>query len=304
MSALDEPLVRIGTVMEVEDALSKDGSSACRIRVRLDNGDEDKEISKYPWCFPLLPKTFQSIPKVGESVFILTAKIGDVGSQRYYIGPIITQPQYFDYSPSKISRTMFDTAKYKPLPKISNNSLTDGSFPSEKDVAVIGRGAEDVTLKYDDKTKASEVDLRAGIRGPLYGTEDKTLLGNVLFNGENPAYIQVKRKDGIAENASSFVNIVANKVNIMSNKDVSIAHNLKDQDTLVNEGEFQNVMDSLHQVPLGDKLYDLLVLLRGAILWHVHPFPGMPQCGDNAGYIEKLKEYDIKSILSDYVRIS
>lgn len=304
MSALNEPLVRIGTVMEVENDLSVSGSCASRVKVRLDNGDTDNEISDYPWCFPLLPKTVQSIPKIGESVFVFTARIGDVGSQRYYIGPIITQPQYFSYTPAKIARTMFETAKYKPLPKISNNSLTDGSFPSEKDVAIIGRGEEDIALKYDDHTRSSEVSLRAGIRGPIYGTDDKTLIGNVVFNGKDPAYVQVKRKQGIAEGATSFVNIVANKVNIMSNKDTSVSHNLGDSKTLVNEEEFQNVMDSLHQVPLGDKLYELLVLMRGAILSHVHPFPGMPQCGDSSGYIDRLKDYDMNSILSDYVRIS
>ena len=37
---------------------------------------------------------------------------------------------------------------------------------------------------------------------------------------------------------------------------------------------------------------------------HVHPWAGMEQCGDWAGYIKKLEGYDIESILSEFVRIS
>ena len=63
-------------------------------------------------------------------------------------------------------------------------------------------------------------------------------------------------------------------------------------------------MENLHQVPKGDKLVELLNIMKGCILHHVHPWAGMEQCGDWSGYINKLNGYDIDSILSDYVRIS
>jgi hypothetical protein len=64
------------------------------------------------------------------------------------------------------------------------------------------------------------------------------------------------------------------------------------------------IMDNLHQVPMGDKLVELLKIMKGAIMHHVHPWAGMEQCGDWPGYIKKLDGYDIDSILSEYVRIS
>ena len=44
--------------------------------------------------------------------------------------------------------------------------------------------------------------------------------------------------------------------------------------------------------------------MRGAIMNHVHPWAGMQQCGDWAGYVPLLEKYDIDTILSDDVRIS
>lgn len=118
----------------------------------------------------------------------------------------------------------------------------------------------------------------------------------------------MKHKVGLASKkdhaANSMVNVVANRVNIMSNKDDSISHNLGDKDTLVNEEKIDDIMDNLHQVPKGDKLVELLNIMKGCILHHVHPWAGMEQCGDWSGYINKLNGYDIDSILSDYVRIS
>jgi hypothetical protein len=55
---------------------------------------------------------------------------------------------------------------------------------------------------------------------------------------------------------------------------------------------------------MGDKLVELLKIMKGAIMHHVHPWAGMEQCGDWPGYINQLEGYDIDSILSEYVRIS
>ena len=52
------------------------------------------------------------------------------------------------------------------------------------------------------------------------------------------------------------------------------------------------------------KLVELLKIMKGCIMHHVHPWAGMEQCGDWGGYINKLHGYDIDSILSKYVRIS
>ena len=70
------------------------------------------------------------------------------------------------------------------------------------------------------------------------------------------------------------------------------------------EEKMDEIMNSLHQVPMGDKLVELLKIMKGCIMHHVHPWAGMEQCGDWSGFIKKLEKFDIPSILSKYVRIS
>lgn len=304
-------LMKIGKVIEVEDKFSKGYANGLRVRAKLDIDKQKQKINELiPWAFPLLPKSLQVVPKVGEAVLIIADETGEFSSaQRYYIGPLISQPQYNTFCSSEDATTLLQNSERNPMPAIEWNNNTNGSFPDSSDIAVVGRGSEDVILKYDDKSKTSEVDIRAGIRGDAgSGLVENGIVGNVIFNGTDPAYIQLKYKKGIATGeknmANSLINIVANRINIMSNRDSEVSHDLMDRDTLVKEEEMDNIMDRLHQVPKGDKLVELLELMKGAILHHVHPWAGMEQCGDKPGFINQLKDYDMKKILSEYVRIS
>ena len=277
-----------------------------RIRAEFEGTDFQSETKDIPWAFPLLPKTFQSIPKVGEAVIILYYN-GNKG-QRFYIGPIISQPQFNTFAKKKNATSLLSPNESAPLERISDNSSTNGSFPKSSDVAIVGRGSEDVILRYNDDTKESEIQLRSGIRTEPVNETNPNMIGNIIFNGIDPAYIQLKYKKGLSINqdheANSIINMVANRINIMSNKDDNIAHNLRDQEDMIPDDKMDEIMDNLHQVPMGDKLVELLKIMKGCIMHHVHPWAGMEQCGDWGGYINKLDGYDIESILSKYVRIS
>ena len=56
-----------------------------RIRAEIEGKDypQNNEPKYLPWAFPLLPKMFQSIPKVGESVLLIYD--AESNGQRYYI---------------------------------------------------------------------------------------------------------------------------------------------------------------------------------------------------------------------------
>ena len=88
-------LVGLGHVEYIEggDYPFSDDANAGRIKVRVDT-DGNKDTSELPYAFPLMPKTFHVLPKVGEGVLVVTGQIGNANSQRYYIGPIISQPQF------------------------------------------------------------------------------------------------------------------------------------------------------------------------------------------------------------------
>ena len=300
-------IIRLGKVERIETLNDGVNASGLRIKARLSTDKEDTELKDLRWYFPLMPKTFQSTPKIGECVLILYDEGDSKNGQGFYIGPVISQPQFQENCPYDKATSLLMYKQTEPIKSIDNDNSTTGSFPnaSNGDVAVEGRGGEDIILKNNN---SSEIDIRAGIRKEFNDSKNPELFGKILFNKEDPAYIQLKYKYGIAtgekKEANSIVNIVADRINIMSNKDNNVKDEIHDNNTLVKEDNVSKMMDNLHQVPMGDKLVELLKLMRGAIMHHVHPWAGMEQCGDWPGYIKKLDGYDIDSILSEYVRIS
>lgn len=300
-----ESLLKIAEVVQVENRETSEGADGQRIKARLYSDRSHASVSDLAWAFPLLPKMFQTAVKVGEFVLILNAENGNTESQRYYIGPIISQPQYFEGCDTYDAATsLLDNATAKPLRRISSNSDTDGAFPKETDVAVVGRGSEDVILRSDEKKDSSEATLRAGIRGKAIGDGDVSRKGNIVYNSTDPAYIQVKRQNNYSDGNNSAINIVADTINIMSNHDTDVSAYIHDKDELVRSDDADKILEKLHPVPKGDKLVEFLTLLRNCVLTHVHPWANMCQSGDANGYWKQLQAYDVNSILSQYVRIS
>lgn len=293
---MDDIIVKIGQVESLDDE-----KGGLRIKVRLEQ-DKELSVADLPYAFPLLPKTFQTIPKVGEAVFVITSKLNNKNSIRYYIGPIISQAQYM-YNDQYLygfgqATSLLQGAYVSPEESIDRYYVTKGAFPKSNDVALIGRKGEDVVLKDD------EIDIRCGIR--VQGDEnDENLPGYVFMNTLNPAYIQLKFKNGIGysnkQEANSVVNVVADKINLISHKDVH-SFNLTDQEELIKTSEMDNIMSKLHQLPYGDVLVETLKDIVYAFINHVHPYPGLPPCTDIA--MEKVKGIDYDTLLSPNVRIS
>jgi hypothetical protein len=314
-----------------------DTAYAGRIKVRLDSDGKNISTEDLPYAFPLLPKVFQSIPKIGEGVFVINAKINTPDSQRYYVGPIISQPQFQDYcsydNGNGDAVSLLSTSKAlrnDPLTSIDRaSSLTKGAFPSPKDVAIIGRGEEDIILKYrgnrdGEYSETSEIDLRAGIRLQPADTTIKYLKGNVVFNTVNPGYIQIKYKqNGIAglsegegdndnnkyespskREANSIINVVADKINLISHKDSNqFGESITNNEQLVLEEQMDNIMSKLHKSVYGDELVSLLQLIVKAICEHTHPYSMLPPT-INGTTLSDIIGYNYEQILSNNVRIS
>jgi hypothetical protein len=295
-------IVKKGQVEYVDD--SADG---LRVKIRI-GSDGDEPLENIPYAFPLLPKTFQSVPKVGEGAFVITMLSGNKESQRLYIGPIISQPQFQEECDYKYGRgnatSLLCGGFMEPLGRISNNKNTWGAFPNIEDVAVVGRGSQDIIMRNNKGTSSNEVDIRCGIRqNPA--SQDKDIVGKVVFNSVDPAYIQLKyRKSLTNENlqeSNSVINLVADKINIISNKDEN-AFKLTDTEELIKEEELDGIMSKLHRLPHGDTLVELLDLIIKAILTHVHPYSGLPPTIYD--YTKEISEYELEKILSKHVRIS
>jgi hypothetical protein len=301
-------IIEKGQVESVEDI-----ADGLRIKIRL-REDGKTPIGELPYAFPLLPKTFQSVPKEGEGAFVIKTMSDNKESQRYYIGPIISQPQFQEKCAYQYGRgnalSVIEGGTVEPLEKISNYRETFGAFPKIEDVAVVGRGSQDIILRSNKDTTSDEVDIRCGIRtDSMYGnsSDGKAVVGKVVFNRQDPAYIQLKHKKNLINGgeieANSVVNVVSDKINIISHKDENL-FDLTDENQLINENDLENVMTLLHQVPHGDTLIKLLRVIIQAILTHVHPYAGMQASQANytleaANWLGKLD-----TILSKHVRIS
>ena len=296
-------IIKLGQVESIED-ISEGG----RIKVRL---SEDKGIalSDLPYAFPCLPKTLQSVPKVGECALVITAQKGNGKSQRYYIGPIVSQMQEMEYAPYNYgvgkANSLLDGAIIGPRKPINQYAVTDGAFPDKNDVALIGRKSEDIILKD------GEIDLRCGIRQKAYGSEDKDLVGPIVFNADNPAYLQMKYGKNLMDVwGDSVVNVVADKVNLISHKNTDrnvnlVNPNSKDgnnNNPLLNNEDIKTLMMDLHQVPYGDILVKILQKMCDAITQHTHAMSGLPPCDGTP--ITQVKAVDLNSILSPHIRIS
>ena len=309
-------IIKLGMVESV--ATSVDDPYSLRVLARIDQDSPDIPTAELPEAIPLLPKVFQVVPKVGEGVIIFTTAINDKESQRYYIGPIISQPQYmehcsFDYGRGPAT-SMINGGQITPLETIANYRETDGAFPSnphskvsENDVSLVGRTTQDIILRRNGNDNSDEVDIRCGIRdkSPYEGDKNTDLIGNIVFNNVDPAYIQLKYKKSLTAGdqttANSMINVVADKINLISNQDDN-GFNLTDPEELIKTKDLENIMSKLHQVPHGDTLLEFLRVLKTAFLTHKHNFNLAPPV--YAGNVRTMDEYPLDSILSKHIRVS
>ena len=293
-----------------------DDSFGLRIKARIEE-DSNLNTADLPDAFPLLPKMFQVIPKVGEGVLVITTKTGNKKSQRYYIGPIVSQPQYFDNCEYQYGRgpaiSLISGATVGPLENINNYKETEGAFPNAHplqrtdDVAMVGRTSQDIIFRHNQDKSTDEVDIRCGVRekSPISKDENASLIGNIIFNTVDPAYIQLKYGKGLTQgnekDGNSVINLVADKINIISNKDDN-SFKLTEPDELINKEELSNIMSQLHQLPHGDTLLKFLNLFKTAFLTHSHNYAQLPPT--YAGNVRSMAEYPMQDILSKHVRIS
>ena len=172
------PLIRVGEVMDVDDP-KKTG----RIRVKIDGIDKsDVTVESLPYCVPLTPRFLNVMPKIGELVLVFQyeykkgVKYTEFSSQRFWMGPLISQSNKLNYDPIVDARSVMTGGNFK-LPDITLSN-TEGVYPNTEDIALQGRGNTDVILKE------GQIWIRAG---KYKDTEEKN-----QFNSRDLGYIQVK----------------------------------------------------------------------------------------------------------------
>lgn len=283
-------IIKICKVISISD--ENDGE---RIKVKINPEDNNKNIDDIPYAYPLLPKMIHIKPKVGEAVLIILTEADNGNSNRYYIGPIISQPQYMDMNYFGIeSLSLYPDNQMKPDIAPSTNPESNGALASDDDIAIYGRKKNDIILTDDD------IRIRCGSR-----LKDSSVDGGIVFNRLNPSYIHLKHSDYERgkenDTYKSTATIVADKINLIGNQSV-LPFKTTDKEHLINDGEMQKIIETAYRLPYGDVLVDFLKLFVNTFLTHSHPYPGETPCETDE--YKKLRDYPIDSMLSESVRIN
>ena len=284
-----------------------DPTNSNRIQVRVPYDDTRKTDNELEWAFPLLPKMLHVQPKVGETVMIITRDFSNERSGRYYLGPVIAQPQfmYEELDQNSALRVLQGTvvgADVNP----EQNPLVKGTLPEYEDVALLGRKDTDIILKDND------IRIRCGVK-----KTDALDRRKFAFNGVHPAFIKMKHvsteesilNGGAAQKLStlpsyqSAINIVADKINLIGS-DARDKFNFDDTEELISDQEVERFVKEAHQVPFGDKLIEFLRIFIIAFQSHTHPWVGRGQTPCKDSTYKALSDYNLESILSTTIRIN
>lgn len=290
-------VIHYGSVERISD----DGNMKLKVLLRgIDKStsnpfiDDEDDKNYMVWCEPFLPRMFNVVPQIGETVKIILMDAKNPYIEREWIGPIISQPEKIKKDPHFFTSLAGKVGGLLKLGRsIKTISESEGIYPGPNDVAILGRENSDIQLK------ANEVLIRAG----------QHVLDNPLkLNEINPAYINMRvlKPSDLKENTENDVtkkelNLTENRTDtvIMSNKIFLIGRdsNSKVIKPILTKEDHISLEDNLHPMVYGDVLYDFMVILREWIKSHKHSGGGVaytPPSKDNG--TDKLEEWFTKNL--------
>lgn len=262
-------MISVGRVININDDTDGD-----RIKARVLPADQYKTDDNIAYAFPILPKMFRVKPKVGEAVLIVTPD-DDQRGQRYYFGPIVSQPQFMDYDDFIAgATTLLKGALKEPekAPSLIPDSV--GCIPSDEEVGVYGRGNSDIIIGEDN------VRIRSGVRKIETKNSEKAL----TFNGSDPSFIKLKYyNDGLKTDSGitkSSAIIGGNDI-VLASSDGDPYFSFNDKDESVSDETFKEMLEKAHQLPYGDILVDFLQSFIKMFKSHTHKYHNLPPCPDS-----------------------
>lgn len=262
--------IQIGEVVSINDPFAL-GLIQVRIKGSQSNGGDDGLLDgQLPDCFPIIPKLISTQPQIGEAVFIFIFGNNSQHVNRMYIGPIISQPQLLSNDPFYNSALAgFTFGVQTPNTSVFQIPELTGVFPNQQDVSIQGRYNTDITQKNN------EIVIRAG----KFVTSTPTQANPYpfSFNNSTQAYIQIKndviiqpQTDSQPQQKGTVLNLVGNKINILTHANGNPRFNLTDPTDLITDDDLANILANAHPLPFGDVLIQYLKLLKDAFLSHVH----------------------------------
>jgi hypothetical protein len=309
-------IFKIGTVINNSDTYG-----GGRIQIRISDDDILKN-DELPWAFPLMPKHFYIIPKIGEACLVFSPTSGQSKKmiKRFYIGPIISQLDRLDKEQTMTARAFFDNALVDPSlnPQWDQNSI--GIYPENgedareigENIGMLGRQNNDILLK----------DNELWIRVGKYKTAN-----NKKVWSEHPGYIKMKNykdfsqvynrvnESGETDFSSSYKTttaIVSDEIVLISSSpdvkgvDKYTHHGgqypVNDPKEMIDDETMLKIIQSAHRLPYGDVLVDFLDKMRSSFLHHTHNSALVEPVRDKE--IEDIASYDLEQMLTNNIKIN
>jgi len=266
------------------------------IRARVKGIDDTLTTQQLPTSFPLIPKFTSVQPKIGEMVMIFIPDFNNKNQDRMYVGPIISQPQKLNKDKFFYSATsLLDSGKISPEPAPTKIPDSVGVYPNKQDFSIQGRGNNDIIFKNDELV----------LRNNKFTRENNTDIP--IFNKFNISYIQFKSgvEDEESEEKKDIINIVSDKINLLTHKNGEPRFNLTNQNDLIQEKEMLKILKDAHPLVFGDILIEFIIKLKDAFISHVHPYHG--KTPENLSGNESIKEFlnfNLETLLSKNIKIN
>lgn len=267
-----------GEVVNIDDP-----TEGMRIQVKILGLDNQTTNEDLPWCYPLMPKFFYVLPKVGEYVRILLEDKKYPIRSRFWEGPVISQltKLEFDSIYTALSTTNMALTNPDPAPNTFPNAV--GIYPGPEDVALLGRVNADIILKLN------EVQIRAGQHD-----NDDVLTLNTL----NPATIDMN-----FEQVQNSTDYYSNTV-IQADKIAIISHTGDPQfkAAQLTPTDRVNIFENGHPMARADVLVEALEIIRTALINHIHGYANLP--ADITAAIINLQQIDFTAIMQKNIVIN
>ena len=110
-----------------------------------------------------------------------------------------------------------------------------------------------------------------------------------------------KLKDHEKKDFSSSINIVADRINLLSH-DSKTPFTLNNRKDLITDEELVKILEQAHPLPYGDELMDFLKQLIEVIRTHTHPFSMDPPCFTSPQ--TQVLNTNLNDMLSKSIRIN
>lgn len=284
--------IYIAKVLSVDDPF--DG---CRIKARIygvDNKIDDTDDVLY--AFPLLPKMVHIMPAVGESVLIFIRDSKRAQDDRFWAGPIISQPQFLANDQHTFTSRSLLKSGGLVSPDVAPSNVADaiGIYPQVDEVAIQGRLNADVLLRDN------QVVIRAG-----KFIQNKPL----VFNQQNPAYFKVQ--SNVTINTNNNVAIKGTIATITADRLLLLTHtgnkaNIKnfkitDANVEISDSTIADILENAEHMVYGDLLVTFCQAIKNFALNHCHNYPGAPPLPEASQ--KALVKFDLNSLLAQNIRI-